>query len=117
MATSALAHGVAGLIITGGVRDSLALIALGLPTFSGRVCIRGTRKNPASDGAVGEPVIIGGVVIRRGDLVVGDADGVLVLPAESAEAAVAAARERDAQEVDILKRVSVGQSTLELYNL
>jgi 4-hydroxy-4-methyl-2-oxoglutarate aldolase len=117
MATSALAQGVAGLVITGGVRDSLALIALGLPTFSGRICIRGTGKDPSGDGAVGEPVIIGGIMINRGDLVIGDADGVLVLPAGSAEAAVAAARERDDKEVDILKRVRAGQPTLEVYNL
>jgi 4-hydroxy-4-methyl-2-oxoglutarate aldolase len=117
MATSALAQGVAGLVITGGVRDSLALIVLGLPTFSGRICIRGTGKDPSGDGAVGEPVFIGSIMINRGDLVIGDADGVLVLPAGSAEAAVAAARERDDKEVDILKRVRAGQPTLEVYNL
>jgi 4-hydroxy-4-methyl-2-oxoglutarate aldolase len=49
--------------------------------------------------------------------VVGDADGVLVLPAGSADEAVAAARERDDKEVDILKRVRAGQPTLEVYKL
>jgi 4-hydroxy-4-methyl-2-oxoglutarate aldolase len=117
MATSAVARGVAGLVITGGVRDSLALIALGLPTFSGRVCIQGTVKDPAGDGAVGEPVRIGNVTVRRGDFVAGDADGVLVLSPETAGRAVPAARERDRKEAEILERARAGELTLEIYNL
>lgn len=117
MATSALAQGVAGLVITGGVRDSLALIELGLPTFSGRVCIRGTGKDPAGDGAVGAPVTIGDVLIRKGDLIVGDADGVLALAAADAAQTVASARERDRKEIEILARVRAGEPTLEVYNL
>lgn len=117
MATAALARGVAGLVITGGVRDSLELIALGLPTFSGRICIQGTGKDPAGDGAVGEPVRIGAVTVRTGDLVVGDADGVLVLSPPVAEWAVPAARDRDRKEQGIIERIKAGASTLDVYNL
>lgn len=115
MATAAIARGVAGLVITGGVRDSLMLIELGLPTFSGRICIQGTGKDPAGDGAVGAPVRIGDVVVRSGDLVLGDADGILVLSAADAEVAVSAARERDRKEIEILQRVRNGEPTLEVY--
>ena len=115
MGTAAIARGVAGLVISGGVRDSLALIRLGLPTFSGRICIAGTGKDPAGDGAVGEPVRIGGVVIRKGDLVVGDADGVLVLSPEEAARAIPDARERDAKEAGILEQVRAGALTLDVY--
>ncbi|MBP7339140.1 4-hydroxy-4-methyl-2-oxoglutarate aldolase [Niveispirillum sp.] len=117
MATSAIALGAAGLVITGGVRDSLQLIDLGLPTFAGAICIQGTGKDPGGDGAVGEPVRIGAVTVRRGDLVVGDADGVIILPAADAPALVQAARDRDAKEAGILERVRAGALTLDVYKL
>ncbi|HKR93486.1 RraA family protein [Novosphingobium sp.] len=117
MATAAIARGIAGLVITGGVRDSLALIALGLPTFAGRVCIQGTGKDPAGDGAVGETIRVGGVAVRTGDLVVGDADGVLILPAEEGDRVLAAGRERDRKEESILEKVRAGALTLDVYNL
>lgn len=116
MATAAIARGVAGLIITGGVRDSLALIALGLPTFSSRICIRGTGKDRGGDGAVGEPVRIGDIIVRRGDMIYGDADGLVALPASSAAGIVELARDRDAKEVAILARVRAGEPTLKVYN-
>jgi 4-hydroxy-4-methyl-2-oxoglutarate aldolase len=117
MATAAITRGVAGLVITGGVRDSRDLIALGLPTFAGRVCIQGTVKNSQGDGAVGEPVRIGAAMIRKGDLIVGDADGVLVLSPEVAAWAVPSARDRDAKEKTIIAQIKAGASTLEVYNL
>lgn len=117
MATAGIASKIGGLVITGGVRDSDALIDLGLPTFSHGICIRGTIKDPKGDGAVGEPVRIGGVTIRKGDLVVGDADGVVVIPAEMADTIVEASKERDHKEVAILERIRAGESTLDVYNL
>jgi 4-hydroxy-4-methyl-2-oxoglutarate aldolase len=115
MATAAIARGLAGLVITGGVRDSLSLIDLGLPTFAGRICIQGTGKDTKADGAIGEPIRIGSINVRRGDLVVGDADGVLVLSPEDAAWVVPAGRERDAKEVAILERIRAGEPTLEVY--
>jgi 4-hydroxy-4-methyl-2-oxoglutarate aldolase len=117
MATAALARRAAGLAITGGVRDSRRLVELGLPTFAGEVAIRGTGKNPAGDGAVGEPVRIGEVIVRKGDLVVGDADGVIILSADAAEAALAVARKRDEDEVEILAKLRGGALTIDVYNL
>jgi 4-hydroxy-4-methyl-2-oxoglutarate aldolase len=117
MATAGVSRGLAGLVITGGVRDSAALIALGLPTFSACLSVRGTIKHPTSDGAVGEPVRIGEVVVRRGDLVFGDADGVVVLPAEAAAEAVKAGERRDFDEIAILEQVRAGALTLDIYKL
>jgi 4-hydroxy-4-methyl-2-oxoglutarate aldolase len=116
LATAAITRGLAGLVITGGVRDVLALIALGLPTFAGRVCLQGTGKDASLDGAVGKPVQIGEVVVRRGDLVVGDADGVVVLPPDIAAVAMAAAIDREAKEAAILDRIRAGEPTLKVYN-
>lgn len=117
MATAAQARGIAGLVITGGVRDVDALRRLGLPTFSACICIRGTVKDPAGDGAVGEPVRIGDVTVSKGDLVVGDADGVVVLTPAKARAAVPASVAREEQEAVILERVRAGALTLDVYNL
>ena len=117
MATAAQARGIAGLVITGGVRDSLRLIALGLPTFSTGVAIRGTGKDPHGDGAVGEPVRIGEIVVRRGDLIVGDADGVFAIPAARALEAIDAAERRDAGEQDYLRRIAAGETTIDIYRL
>lgn len=117
MATSALTRRLAGLVITGGVRDSLALIKLGLPTFSACISIRGTIKNPDGDGAVGEPVRIGEVVVRRGDLVFGDADGLVILRPETAAAAVEGGKRRDFDEIAILEQVRAGALTLDVYKL
>jgi 4-hydroxy-4-methyl-2-oxoglutarate aldolase len=117
MATAAMARHLAGLVIAGGVRDSRALIALGLPTFSACISIRGTLKNPEGDGAVGQPVQIGEIVVRRGDLVFGDADGVCVLDPRVARSAIPAAARRDADEITILEKVRAGALTLDVYEL
>jgi 4-hydroxy-4-methyl-2-oxoglutarate aldolase len=117
MATAAIARGVAGLVITGGVRDSLALVELGLPTFAGCISIRGTIKDSGSNGAIGEPVRIGDVVVSQGDLVFGDADGVVVLSSQAAEAAVPASTAREQREQEVLKLVREGALTLDVYKL
>jgi len=117
MATAAMKRGLAGLVIDGGVRDTRRLVALGLPTFSACICIRGTAKDAASEGSVGEPVRIGDVTVRKGALVVGDADGVVLVAAESAAAVVEAAWRRDADEVGILDRIRLGALTRDLYDL
>jgi 4-hydroxy-4-methyl-2-oxoglutarate aldolase len=117
MATAAMARGAAGLVLNGGVRDSLQLIELGLPTFSAAIAIKGTIKGQSGDGAIGDPVRFDDVVVRRGDLVVGDADGVVVIPAHRAQAVIAASEARDAAEVDILARLRAGELTLDIYSL
>lgn len=117
MATMALARGLAGLVITGGVRDSLRLIELGFATFTTGTAILGTAKDVAGDGAAGEAIRIGEIVIRRGDLVVGDADGVFACPAGKAAALMARAVQRDRDEADIIRRLQAGESTMEIYGL
>lgn len=117
MATMAIAKGVAGLVINGGVRDSLKLVELGFPTFATGTAIHGTEKDVEGDGAVGEAVRIGEVVIRLGDLVVGDGDGVFSCPAGDAEALTSRAVQRDREESEIIRRLQAGASTMEIYGL
>jgi 4-hydroxy-4-methyl-2-oxoglutarate aldolase len=117
MAEASQACGLAGLVITGGVRDSARMIEMGFSVFSAQVCIRGTAKDPRARGTIGEPIHIGGVVVASGDLVFGDADGVVVLPQATAADAVAAAAQRDQDEVKILERLRAGETTLSIYQL
>lgn len=117
MAVAAQAVGLAGLVITGGVRDSQRMIDMGFPVFAGNVCIRGTGKDPFGKGSLGVPVTIGDVTVRRGDLVIGDADGLVVVPAERAAAVVAESRARDLHEQEIFARLHAGETTLAIYGL
>ena len=117
MAVAALRRGIAGLVITGGVRDCDQLAALGFPTFAPAVCLVGTRKDSDGAGVIGEPVRVGAVDVTCGDLVLGDADGVVVIPAAQAMAALQRAREREADERLIFERLAAGESTLEIYQL
>jgi 4-hydroxy-4-methyl-2-oxoglutarate aldolase len=114
---AALARGLAGLVIHGGVRDSQRLVELGWPVFAERVCIRGTGKDPAGDGSLGQPVRVGDVDIRRGDLIVADADGVLCVAAAHADRVRGLAAERERAEVGYRERLRAGETTLEIYQL
>lgn len=117
MARAAVKAGIAGLVITGGVRDSRQLISMGFPVFAANVCIRGTGKDPLGGGSVGSPIIIGDARIKRGDLVVGDADGVVVVASELAESVVAESHRRDAAEQELFAQLTAGATTLEIYRL
>lgn len=117
MATAAVTAGAAALVISGGVRDMLGLIRIGLPTFSASITTRGTVKNPQGNGIIRESIRIGEVVINPGDFIMGDADGVVVLTPEQAFEAIPKAIERDNKEVAILERIRAGELTLNVYNL
>ena len=88
--------GVAGFVIDGAVRDAEALGELGLPVFACGVTPAGPYKN--GPGRLDVAVAIGGVVVHPGDMVVADADGVVVVPRETAEATLVAAEEIERNE-------------------
>lgn len=117
LAIAALERGIAGLVINGGVRDTDQLLSCGFPTFASAVAIRGTGKNPALDGAVGEPVQLGDVPVRRGDLIVGDADGVVVIGRDRVEQVLEQSRVRELKERQIIDRLRAGATTIELLDL
>ncbi|MFM0228450.1 RraA family protein [Paraburkholderia dipogonis] len=117
MANAALARDLAGFISEGGVRDVEELRALGFKVFAANICIRGTGKRADGAGALGGSVRIGDVLVTTGDLVVADADGVVVLPAQNAEKIVAAGMEREAKEKDIVARLKRGERSLDIYGL
>src|SRR4051812_45238527 len=78
LTTAAESRGITGLVIDGCVRDTAALQAHGFPVFATGVAIRGAQK--VSGGAVGGHVTIAGAEVAPGDWVVGDRDGVVVVP-------------------------------------
>ncbi len=83
----ALDRGVAGLVVDGAVRDVAATTALGFPVFAAaRTPTPPVRER---DGELGVPICCGGVDVRPGDHVYGDADGVVVVPAEEHDAVLA----------------------------
>lgn len=112
---AAMARGLGGLVIDGGVRDTAGLVQMALPVFSHGVCIRGTGKDYGAVAWLQEGVRMGDVVIRPGDLVMGDCDGVVVIAADEVERVVAAGEAREADEARKIEQIRQGARTLDLY--
>lgn len=87
--------GMAGAVVDGSVRDSAGIRELEFPTFARGVTARNYHY-PASGehGAVNVPVVCGGVVVSPGDLVVGDDDGIVVVPRQEVDRLAGLLRER-----------------------
>lgn len=115
MTTAAKAKRLGGLVIDGCVRDGVLLEEIGFPVFARGLCIRGTGKDYGAIGWLNAPVLIGGTRVEAGDLVVGDRDGVVVVSRARAGEVVDKARDREATEAAILKRVEVGETTMRIY--
>ncbi|MBO9649346.1 MAG: 4-hydroxy-4-methyl-2-oxoglutarate aldolase [Variovorax sp.] len=115
MTTMAKVRGLAGLVIDGCVRDGVLLGQIGFPVFARGLCIRGTGKDFGATGWINHPITMGEVVVHAGDLVVGDFDGVVVIPQARAAEVIAAGRKREAEEAAILRRLEAGESTLNVY--
>ncbi len=115
MSSCAMGAGVAGLVTDGGVRDRETIREIGFPIFSRGVSIKGTVKETL--GPVNHPVSVGGVLVRPGDVVIGDDDGVVVVPREEADATVAACIKREEKEAKMRKELLTGKSTWDMLNL
>ena len=115
MTVSAQAHSLGGLVINACVRDGQAMIDLGFPVFARGTCMRGTEKDPGFKGALAEPLPMGDVLVQAGDLVIGDGDGVVVIPREQVADAIAASNARDAREAEMMEVLRSGKTTVEIY--
>ena len=115
LAVSCRAHGIAGLIIDAGVRDTADLTVMQFPVWSKAVCAQGTVK--ASAGSVNVPIVCAGALVHPGDVVIGDADGVVVVPRASAAAAARLGEQRRAKEEKTRERLARGELGVDFYGL
>ncbi|WP_044332805.1 4-carboxy-4-hydroxy-2-oxoadipate aldolase/oxaloacetate decarboxylase [Sphingomonas hengshuiensis] len=117
MSTAAKARGLGGLVLDGCVRDLDLLGDVGFPIFARGLCIRGTGKDREATGWINAPVAFEDLTVRPGDLVIGDADGVVIVPRERVGEVVAASHQRDRDEIEICRRLEQGETTLDIYSL
>lgn len=104
--TALHARGVRGLVTDSGVRDYDALIELGFPVWSADLVPRGTTKH--DPGGVGGSVEIAGSVVRTGDVVLADGDGVVCVPAAAWTQIRGLALAKERQESDWLEQLRLG---------
>lgn len=115
LTTAAEARGIAGLVIDGCVRDVTALAAHEFPVFGTGLALPGaTKQHP---GAVGRPAVVGDVEVAVGDWVVGDPDGVVVVPGDALDDVLARARARANREAGYFDALRAGATTLDLMGL
>ena len=108
-------RGVSAVIINGQVRDLEEMINLQIPIFGLGVCAAGPHKGWS--GNVNYPVACGGVVVNPGDLLVGDLDGVVVVPPQIVDRLLKCCENRTQMEMEWEKRIAAGESTLDVVDL
>ncbi|HUL29279.1 MAG TPA: 4-carboxy-4-hydroxy-2-oxoadipate aldolase/oxaloacetate decarboxylase [Thermodesulfobacteriota bacterium] len=113
MTVAAQVRGIAGLVMDGSIRDSIAIQELGFPAFSKGLSIKGTTKD--SLGTINHPIVIGDVTVCPGDVVFGDADGVVIVCQKDLAEVLEKCKLRKEKEEKIKKELQMGKSTLELY--
>ena len=115
LASSLMAHGVVGLVMDAGVRDTLDLRAMGFAVWSRHVSCEGTVKN--TPGSVNVPISINGVIIEPGDVVCADDDGVVAVPRTEADWALKQSNTRLENETVSRARLQAGELGLDMYGL
>jgi len=113
MSLGAKTRGIAGLVIDGCVRDADDIEAMGFPVFSRGLCIRGTSNH--GDGTLNESIVIGEVWVHPGDIIVGDRDGVVVVPQNRIAEAIEKATAREGREEAVRTQLRQGKTSIQIY--
>ena len=115
LTAAAQARGIAGLVIDGAVRDIDAIREARFPVFSRGLAIGScTKERP---GKLDTPIQLGGATVRSGDLILGDADGLVVVEQERLDAVYETALSRRKRESEIIDQLREGRTTIELLGL
>lgn len=113
LAVNCIARGARGVVINNPIRDTEALRELGLPVFSTGSSIVGTTKTVL--GTINHTISCGNTVVNPGDIILGDDDGVVVVPLEKAEQVLEKAIERESNERKVIDRIKNGESLFDIY--
>jgi 4-hydroxy-4-methyl-2-oxoglutarate aldolase len=115
LTVAAQVRGVAGLALDGAARDIEAIAGRKFPVFSRGLAIgAATKQRP---GSLNKPIQFGGVMVRPGDIVFGDADGLVILDQDRVEEIYEAAVRRQNREADLIAQLRLGKTTIELLGL
>lgn len=107
MMSRAKAIGVAGFVIDGAIRDVDSFVKADFPCYARGVTHRGPYKS--GPGEINVPVSVDGMVVMPGDVVIGDADGVVTFDRAEAAELLALVRKQEAREADALKAIAEGR--------
>jgi len=106
MMSRARQRGVAGIVIWGAIRDSAEIAAGTYPVYAAGVTHRGPYKN--GPGEINVPINMAGMAVSPGDIIVGDADGLVAIPQEQAERILKSAQGILAKETAMMKEIEAG---------
>nr|WP_092070121.1 RraA family protein [Dendrosporobacter quercicolus]NSL48134.1 RraA family protein [Dendrosporobacter quercicolus DSM 1736]SDM06623.1 RraA famliy [Dendrosporobacter quercicolus] len=106
MMRQALKKGLGGIVIDGAVRDIGALREMSMPIYAAAVTPQGPYKD--GPGEINVPVSIGGVVVNPGDILAGDADGIVVIRPQDAAVIAAKAKAKQQKEAETFKAIEAG---------
>ena len=106
MMSRARQRGVAGIVIWGAIRDSAEIGAGTYPVYASGVTHRGPYKN--GPGEINVPINMGGTAVNPGDIIVGDADGLVAIPQDQAERVLASAKSILEKETAAMKEILAG---------
>lgn len=109
---AALQRGISGLVIDGGVRDTERIVELGFPVFSRSVSIKGTVKETLGD--INTSINCGGTLVNPGDAILGDRDGVVVIPKDKIDEVYEKGQNKEKKEKEIIEEIAKGKLTIDL---
>jgi len=112
---AAMARGIVGLVMDGGVRDVAVIRSLGFPVWTRHIAAQGVDKTQG--GVIGRAAVCGGIEVRTGAVLVADDDGIIAIETNSADRVAGAAAERIQREEKLVERIRAGELTLDLLDL